>query len=302
MSSLKPYSRKSWISKIAHTHLVVILVALAGTAARAQTAISNCNPTVAAPAGSLINVAGDYQVTTNVVQTLPAAPCILITASDVILKLNGHQITSTSDVASGSGIEVLPSAGRLSQVSIMGPGLVGGAFLTGIYFEDADYSQVSQVTTSVTFTGIMGTNVTFLTVNSNVIAQGVETGLVLSSSTNGNVQYNEISGNQGGGILIENSSATLVGNNTVIGNGTPALKVNGISISASTGTRVYGNRTDGNSQDGIFVDNLSSGNQIFSNLASFANHNFDMEDANATCGSDLWSANAFFTASQPCIH
>lgn len=237
--------------------------------------------------------------------------CIQITASNVSLKLNGHQITNTA--GGGSGIDVNPSGPpHVSHVAIQGPGLIPG-FQNGIFFLDADYSQVDFVTAANNTYGIFGFNTTSLTVGSNVLVRNGQWGLVVGNSTSGTIQNNEASGNgaataaggTGGGIGLGGASnGNTVNNNTASGNGpqsgTPVVAA-GIVISGN-GNRVYGNTTDGNILAGIQIGS-GGGNSIFSNISSVGNGKNDLEDDNPSCGTDSWSGNVFFTSNpSSCIH
>jgi parallel beta-helix repeat protein len=313
--SLKRVSAKFEGSKAALSLSGVILIALAGVAVPAQAAfktITTCNPALAVSSGgSLINASGDYQLTSNLTQATANTDCIQITASNVSLKLNGHQITSTA--GGGSGIDVNPSGPPfVSHVAIQGPGLIQG-FQYGIFFLDANYSQVDFVTAANNSNGIFGFNTTSLTIASNVLVRNGLWGLVLGNSTGGTIQNNEASGNGaataaggiGGGIGLGGASnANTVNNNTASGNGpqsgTPVYAA-GILISGN-GNRVYGNTTDGNIIAGIQIGG-GGGNSIFSNISSVGNGKNDLEDDNSSCGTDSWSGNVFFTSNpSSCIH
>lgn len=79
---------------------------------------------------------------------------------------------------------------------------------------------------------------------------GIPSGSLWIFSTNGNIQYNELTGNTVNGLVLDNSSANTVGNNSVNGNGV-SDDGSGILVVLSSGNRVTGNRTDENGQAGI---------------------------------------------------
>jgi parallel beta-helix repeat protein len=306
-------------------HLAVvtgILIALARTAVPAQAAFKNittCNPALAVSSGgSLINSSGDYQLTGNLTQSTVNTDCILITVSNVSLKLNDHQISGPGVIGNGAGIDINPPTGRVNHVAIEGPGLIQG-FGEGVSFNNADYSQVGLVTAANNVDhGIHGFVVTYLTVSSNVLVRNGLFGLSLNVSFSGTIQNNEASGNGAatglgtchcgaGGIELLSSDANTVNNNTANGNGpqsgSPPLEGDGIYIwGSSNENRVYGNTTDGNIFDGIQIDNFSSGNQVFNNTSSVGNGAYDLEDDHSACGTDFWGSNTFFTKSQACIN
>jgi hypothetical protein len=273
--------------------LVGILVAIAGTAVPLQAAftpITICNPTVSAPAGSLINTPGDYGVAAEL--NVASGDCILITTSGVSLKLNGHSIVGSG---TGRGVNVTPPSGRVDHVGIQGPGLVAG-FTYGILINNADYSQVALVILLKNVLGLTATNVNYLTVGSNVIGRSVNDGLVLSGYSSV-IAWNDASGNGtgsgGGSGIIADGGGNTVNNNTANGN-----KAVGIII--ANAARVYGNVTNGNGQTGITVE--GTGIQVFSNSSSAANGLVDLYDFNATCNGNLWSNSVFVTRNAECIH
>jgi parallel beta-helix repeat protein len=292
-----------------HVHWTLIgALALVGCAIPAQAAfvsINTCNPAVAAPAGSLISLPGDYQVTADLSQT-GATDCILITASGVSLKVNGHQISNAT--SGGNGINV-SGAGRLDHVAIQGPGLVRG-FNNGVRFANADYSQVGNLTTSSNQTnGITGNGVTFLTIGSNVMTVNGIWGLLLVNAINSVVQYNDMSGNGtgtptiAGGMRIASGTANTVNNNLANGNGaqsSPFPTFNGGILIGANGNRLYSNTTNGSHGPGIEVS--GSGNQLFHNTSVTGGlATFDLLDDNANCDSNSWSDNTFLIASSTCI-
>jgi len=291
----------------------VILVALAATAP-AQAAfipITTCNPASAPPTGSWISTGGDYEVAANLTQS-GTGDCILITASGVSLKLNGHQITGGGADSIGAGIYVKGGNNRVNHTDIEGPGLIQ-SFEEGVQLVNADYSQVDLVSAAHNFKfGIYGYTSTYLTIGSNVLVQNGIAGLGLVTSVGGTIQNNVTNGNGaganlpgafGGGILLAMGSiANTVNNNTSSGNGpqsgSPAVSA-GIAIQGNN-NRVYGNSTDGNVLAGIQIYS-GTGNQIFNDPSCIGNGLYDLEDDNFVCGSDSWSSNGFFIANQTCI-
>jgi len=257
--------------------LVIALCVLFATAVpgRAATSITFCPFIIATP--------GNYELATDL-----ACPAygILINASGVSLKLNGHTITGPGN---DRGIQVFPSSGRLDHVTIQGPGLIRN-FAFGISVFQTDYAQVALVTSARNGEGLVTNDCNYLTVGSSAFV-GNDIGVAFQGS-NSVFQYNDLSGN-GDGILA--IGAATVNNNTANGN-----RAAGISV-AGNNSRVFANVTNGNGTVGIYVTTPTSGNQIFNNTSSVGNGTFDLEDDNAKCGSTLWNNNVFFTRSQPCI-
>jgi hypothetical protein len=271
---------------------------LAIPAQAAFTNISTCNPAVPAPAGSLINTPGDYQVTADL--SIAAGDCIVIIASNVSLKLNGHIITGTP---TGVGINVSGPV-RQNHVGIEGPGLIKG-FRNGVSLFALDYSQVNRVTASGNAAdGIFSSQSTFLTLGYNITTRNGAWG-ILANLTDSTVAFNEMNGNGGGvgtpaagGLLVDGSN-NQVNNNQASGNGNQAGlgTFNAGLLITATSTRVYNNSTDGNIGAGIEVASGAANNQIFSNLSSAGNGTFDLLDDNANCGTNVWVDNVAFTKS-----
>jgi hypothetical protein len=278
-------------------HLSYVFFGIALLAIPAQAAftnISTCNEAVPAPAGSWINQPGDYQVTADLAT---GSNCIIITASNVSLKLNGHIITGL-----GVGIGINVSGPGLDHVGIEGPGLIKG-FMNGVALINTDYSQVNRVTATRNATnGIMSSGSTFLTLGYNITVQNGVWGILVTNLTNSTVAFNEMNGNGttsniAGGLRITGSN-NQVNNNQASGNGNQLVAATfnaGLVISAN-GTRVYNNSTDGNVGPGIEVTLGAANNQIFSNLSS-AGNGVDLLDDNANCGTNVWADNVAFTKS-----
>jgi hypothetical protein len=280
-------------------HLSSVFLGIALIAIPAQAAftdISTCNNAVPAPAGSLINTPGDYQITADLTAS---SNCILITASNVSLKLNGHIITGAN---SGTGILVF-AAGRLDHVGIEGPGLIKG-FATGIALLNTDYSQVNRVTAAANGgIGILANGSTFLTLGYNVTTQNGFFGIELQTCTNSAVAFNEMNGNgiavssaiKAGLFVFSASNNNQVNNNQASGNGVAGGTFNSGLLILSNGNRVYNNSTDGNLGAGIQATAGAANNQIFSNLSSVGNGGFDLQDDNTNCGTNVWTDNVAFT-------
>ena len=263
--------------------LVIALCVLFATAVpgRAATSITLCPFIIATP--------GNYELATDL-----ACPAygILINASGVSLKLNGHTITGSVGVI--YGIAVFPPTGRLDHVTIEGPGLIRN-FEIGISVVQTDYAQVALVTSARNGEGLVATECSYLTVGSSAFVGNSDIGVAFQGS-NSVFQYNDLSGNTYG-LLIYPSGAATVNNNTANGN-----RAAGIFIIQGNNSRVFANVTNGNGTVGIQVLTPTSGNQIFNNTSSVGNGTVDLEDDNSpSCGSTLWNNNVFFTRSPACI-
>jgi len=242
----------------------------------------------------VINSPGNYQLEADL--TCAQNNGITINASNVSLKLNNHKITA-GDNTGIDAVVVGYSLPRVDHVAIQGPGLItngpGTAFAVGISLQNADYSQVSQVTIlGATSIGVSAFLCNFLTVASNVIGQS-KTGIGTNRTGSSVISGNDTSGNYDG-ISLSLGSGNTANNNTSNGNSN-----SGISLIGSP-ARVYANVTDGNGQYGIY--NQTAGGQMFSNTSSVANAAFDLYDVGGCGSGGSWSNNVFFTSNLPCIH
>lgn len=277
---------------------VLFAMAFAGAAVPgwADTPIAIC--------GYVISVPGNYGVTTNL--NCPGT-AITINASNVSLKLNGFIITgpSTAVATAAYGIDINPGGPvRLNHVAIAGPGLIQN-FYDGILINNVDYSQVSQITAAHNFNGIQTTPtgmVNYLTIGSNNLVANQNDGIDLAPATNSTVTYNDLSGNSFWGLCMWNGSQNTVNNNVASGNGADGFYF------SNNYSRVFSNVTNGNTGSGIAIYpavmiplTAAVGNEIFNNTSSVGNGESDLDDQNPQ-GSNFWSNNVFFTASQPWIH
>lgn len=190
--------------------LTGLALALAGTGVpmQAQTPITSCGYTITAP--------GNYVLDANL-GTCPAEG-ILIEASNVQLKLNGHTITGSLPGAN-VGIGVNPGGVvGLSGIQIQGPGLVQD-FAFGIGISNVDNIQIRKVTSSNNTTyDLVAHTVTGLQLLQSVLARNGGVGLFLNGSSNGQVKQNDVSGNGASGMVLSGGSGNLVQDNTVDGN------------------------------------------------------------------------------------
>ncbi len=177
-----------------------LALALAGIAApmQAQTTIMNCNYQISAP--------GNYVLGANL--SCSSLDGIDIESSNVQLNLNGHTITAIA--RNIDGIAVDPLGVGLSGIQIQGPGLIEH-FSSGIDINPTGDNndnniQISKVTAALNNIGLSAANVTGLQLQQNVFAQNSRGhGAELETSTNGQIQQNNASGN-GVGIALSGGS------------------------------------------------------------------------------------------------
>jgi parallel beta-helix repeat protein len=139
--------------------------------------------------------------------------------------------------------------------------------------------------------------------NGHIASDGVS----FSAGSNDNVLSGaEISGTGDNGVLVSGSDRNSVRRNVVteisfLGAGF-GIAVRGSSI----GNAIEANSATGNHLDGIVLGlaaraSLVRGNTAFANAIGHLDRASDLRDENASCDSNVWVANSFGTANQPCI-
>jgi hypothetical protein len=269
--------------------MTVGLLVIAGTI-QAATSISTCPFIITSP--------GDYLLAADLI--CGGGDGITINASDVRLALEGHKITA--DVGAKRAIVASTQSGNLTNISILGPGLItnGGAntFSAGVSLLFLFNSEVSGITVLGSGTGILTAECTSLTITANTLGRNT-VGLDLENA-GATVSKNDVSGN-GTGILYNNIGAPMtstVSHNVINGN----TGVGGSIFANAGGVVTFENNViSGNGQDGIRASSLASGMRVTNNT-SLANGMFDLFSNNPNCSGQVWSGNKFFTANQSCIH
>jgi len=242
-----PMSRRV---SLALVPLMVLLLSNVGHAAP-PTAITTCDFRIDTP--------GQYYLATDL--TCPGTG-ILILASDVHLRLEGHTLQGLSRFS--EGIEVLNATG----IVIQGPGTITG-FGDGVTLGSVDSSRVIEVT-----------------------ATGNKTyGFALLFSSNNLFQGNVATLNSLGIGIFEGNENMLI-NNFLMNNS------RGIDLFVAHLNKFYANIANSN----VLGFNLvaSTQNEIHGNTA-LSNSDQDMFDTAPDCDDNQWQGNRFETANQPCI-
>jgi parallel beta-helix repeat protein len=123
-------------------------------------------------------------------------------------------------------------------------------------------------------------------------------GISLRDSTSGVVRGNVISGdtNVGSvGLYIIGGSNNQVETNTVTGNQGYGIAI----VNSSFGNLLMYNVVSGNSEWGIQI--YGSSNTIQANTA-LGNNLYDLVDSTYGCDADTWSSNTFINRNQSCIN
>jgi parallel beta-helix repeat protein len=230
--------------------------------------------------GVTLTSAGVYTVAADL-STTEAITCITITGNGVTLLLNGHTLTGNGDLTHAVIVAAPPTNSEfaVSAVKILGPGIVTGG-LSGLEFEGAVNSYAEGITSQG---NLYGFNVNSGSCGAPCFSAQDE--FTLNTATN----------NFGPGFSINGTENSLFSKNVASNNAS-----NGFLLYLINNSEFTGNTADGNGQDGFIAQPPSSGNILLRNTAS-GNANYDGEDQNSSCGTDIWATNSFGTVNQSCV-
>jgi hypothetical protein len=245
----------------------------------------------------LIAQPGNYRLATDLACP-PGIDGIVILASDVRLRLDGHRISGSEvpgTCSVGAGIRIGTASGpMLSDVRVAGEGTIEG-FRLGFRAENTRSSQVRSLTVTVACPlsdaiAILGPGGDW-TIRDNTTRGSADTtsGIGISDSDGNLIAGNDVENTIG---LVRSSGNVVVGNLANVG-----------GLFAFRGS--HDNLFIGNTaNDGIFVGfgiSLGANRNVVINNTAFRNALFDMTDENPGCDANQWRRNRFATANQPCI-
>ena len=141
--------------------------------------------------------------------------------------------------------------------------------------------------------GILLSTVSSTTVSGNTVSNNRTDGIEAVAGSSGvSISNNTVSNNGGDGIALSATSGSQLASNTISGNG------NGIRLLSSNNNQIHGNSVQNSRNDGIWLDSLSAGNQVTTNVAS-GSGGFDAEDDSSGSGTagtaNSWIGNTFGT-------
>ena len=216
---------------------------------------------------------------------------LVVGAGGITVDLGGHSVLCSGapgdigiDVGSWSGVVV--ENGSVSDCD------------TGVQAEGGDSNEYTALKLADNNVGFDVSHSASSTIRRNEVTNSPFTGVLLFESTGLVVQRNTVV-NSGTGIFDNGGTSNVISNNTA------SL---GVGISVTTGILVEAesdvvvrNTTRGN-DTGIWVSGPPplGGNRLLANVS--LDNGLDMRDDAPGCDSNLWKANKFLTANQPCIH
>jgi len=319
---------------------IAFFLAAAGVASAAPKPVA-CTPSISS-CGCTVTAPGTYTVSDdlNASQGLTkAGNCLEVSASQVILDLQGHAI-----IGNGAGIGILIQ-NSAADTTVQGTDLTetGQAIINGwgTGLEDDANNVVIELFRQIggnnfNPTGNAGDGVLLQNASGVTVANfnasfnggtGVEvngggnnrimncdsisnaaTGVILASSNVNTITNCTISGNTAYGVWLNSASQNQIFTSALNGNGQIGLLVGCHKEGKCNGNKgsnlnhISSSGANGNSGAGITVEEGSSNNQI-TNMSSAGNGGTaDLIDNNPSCDGDLWFNNAFGDASQTCIH
>lgn len=229
------------------------------------TAITACGTVIGAP--------GVYLVTTNL-ENCPGNG-VVIAASDVTLRLEGHVISGTPQ---GVGISIGPAVyGGVARVRVLGPGTVR-RFQTGI------------MTGHMSHSTIQGLTVRF---NDHGLALNRNFGGDMMPSSYDSILNNTFTDNLYHGVTINGGESSVFMRNLSTRNGAGVYNGFGFYLYDAHDIELRRNEVVANFQSGIVADIQGKGNLIVANVVR-RNTRFDLEDWN--CEGNIWRENKYDTA------
>jgi len=210
----------------------LILLLMSGVAAQP---INSCQ---------IINFPGNYDLSQNIynVGNLAVSTCIKITSNDVVFDGGNNFITGNMAVPGTIGVYVHNDSKTVSNVTVK-----------NLQVKDLNY-------------GIYYNNTRNGTIANNTVLNNSEFSILFESSSNGTIEWNNVSLNERGIRVFSGHYNTIKYNNAShnIGSG---IKLN----FGSTHNNILNNIANSNKEDGIFVENFSNNNIIHNNTVILNN-------------------------------
>jgi Right handed beta helix region len=269
------------------TFTLASLATLGASAASADVRITQatCPVAIAAP--------GDYRLDTDLT-CQPGENGIVITASNVTVRLDGHHISGTCGAGVGILVGVV-NGPMLSRVRLIGDGTVEN-FQTGIRAQNTAQSMLKKVT--VTLQCSLSDAVSLLgpggdwKIEGNIVRGPVDSSGISLVGIDGNVLVRNDVNNT---IDLIPSSDNIIVDNIASGGGILLFR-------GSNRNEIHGNTANDTPAAGAGIGivlgataNTVTGNTALNNVA------FDLFDGNPGCDANKWKGNTFATANQTCI-
>ena len=231
----------------------------------ALTETSNASQPIAINSCTEITTPGNYKLVADLTSE---SNCITISASNVVLRLNGLTITGSGPNTLWSGIRIAAQ----TNVNIKGPGVITN-FAFGVSLNGTDSSEVTDVTATNNGHGFVVV-LDFPDVNNfaeenlfrrNTATGNVGRGFFLEGASN-NSFLNNVASNNEEGFYIGPGTGNHLKGNRINENSVWGLRAIGTSTGeTSTAHTIEDNTANGNGLAGIQLAQGSSGNNVNSN-------------------------------------
>jgi parallel beta-helix repeat protein len=216
-----------------------------------------------------------------------AAP-LIVGAGGITVDLGGHSV-----LCSGAPGEIGIDVGSWSDVRVEN-GSVSGCE-EGVFADGGDANEFAALTLTDNNVGFEVANSISSTIMRSEVMNSPFTGILLFQTSGFHVHRNTVS-NSGIGIFDNGGTDNVISSNSA-SDGVGIADV-GILLNAQSDV-VVRNSTVGNGT-GIWVSEPLGGNRLLANTST--QNGLDMRDDAPGCDANVWKANKFVTANQPCIH
>ena len=259
---------------------IVALASIASAAPVCSKTVRNC--------GCTINSAGVYTLAQDLTFAGGGGDCLTVNSKNVVLNLNGHNVTGPGQSSAADGIHVR----KASTITIEGQGTASQRATISGWRYGIENNGNSVLIDNVDLTGNTGAGIFFFKATNSTLVNfnaSNNPGFGIWLRSGANVQIGS------GTASLNNSDGVFIG---CIGNGKGGCSGGGGKANSNY---VYGVTANNNAGAGIMVQFNGDFNQIGSCTAT-GNTNNDLVDRNSNgCAHDLWYANTAGSVNKACI-
>jgi parallel beta-helix repeat protein len=308
--SVSGRERPTWRERIvAGVPSLIVLALITGAALTSPTAAFS-QPPIAVTYCQKITKPGLYEIDNIIIATVPAAgDCIVITAPNVSLNLNGFSLSGTTNAV---GIHVMKTA---AKVVIEGNGSIIKTFGTGIQIDAAGALADNFTVNKNTEAGVVINHAQQVQLSNFSSTDNLHDGVRIVGGGFNGLQMPFISGNGRYGVWVEGSSNNSVGNfdisqNALVGiyvgcsqAGPRAACLRGVGPSNYNHLFSGTIKDSGVQQYGVAIDLGDNFNRVV-NVYAWQDSQVDLLDVNPNCASNYWFAEPIIgiVTPQTCIN
>lgn len=259
--------------------LIVTFSSIASAAPVCSKTVRNC--------GCVINSSGVYTLAQDLTFAAGGSDCVTINSKNVVLNLNGHNVTGSGQSSGAVGIHVK----KVSTVTVEGQGTASQRAIISGWRYGIENDGNSVLVDNVDLAGNSGAGIFFFKASNSQLVNfnaSNNPGFGIWLRSGGNVQIGS------GTASLNNSDGVFIG---CIGNGNGGCSGGGGKANSNY---VYGVTANNNGGAGIMVQFNGDLNQIGSCTAT-GNTGNDLIDRNNNCRRNLWYANHAGSVNRSCI-